>query len=1192
MDLKQETLKRVVEAVKVANNEFSTPEQRKLAQGVCDDFRELQDVFWYAFHLMHPSNEPLIRHFGENVVEHVIKTRWNKYPAPQRNEIKNSLLNLLAAGTGDVLEEQVFVKHKSTAIVVEVAKREWPVTWKTLFDDIINISKKGDRQLELAMIFFGTLAQEIHFFNEDLPANRIRALSLSLDEIVEKVLSFYYSSIEMIFMNYQRSLGSSSGSADPRMMCHYLTMLTSGLKSLQPYLEWAPFPLLSRFWQVFVHLLTDIRVRVLSVESIILLLSRTEKKDKESQLVLLQYLEIVNQAVSIGSTDANEGYTFLKRISQALSLLGMHVVKSIDFDKLPPNFPVFLSLMVEASAHPSLVISSFILPFWVALFRDKPTHQDWSTKLAEELLKKFGSKILNLGILFKKPELLQKYRQKNSPGELASITQLLHDIDAQMEYVKQDFDSPSEYREAYSSFRNNLLSLYSSMTKQYPQLMLSYSLHMVSHGLASVKHLGSESQELALLVMDSMRHVMSSIVQEIPASLLLSTHGDASGEPRLYEQIVEAILKLFFDFSTSDASLSRERLLTLTCFGNYYSTHEVSIEYILTDILNQMTYVAPNETNLFVLSKSTLLTRREAVNALLDLSRSMSTQLLQRISKLTSILSDMFSSDKLLTTEQVTALRALVTLSNGMKNFHEQVNFLSSFLLGLENNWLSGDLTNILSSPNHLLPFLGVGSRDDKLTIRKRVEKLSGILHSFFVIWSAIRIPQTPEEKEVGGYHPKEVEINVAGTQLRLSFPTSYPLAHHVPVIFPNLCSLIRIVHYLWTPPARSEIPEEFSGLYKVDWKQYIGELTNSDHQVDQRQDSLVIQSVPVMMNQMIEHVRLYAYKLVDLFATYGDGFFTIPNLHELLANSYFSYLTFMSTHHVTSLIQNVLQPLVVHLPPSLHHIYLPLVHDVTLQLFKILVGEWNKFKIEKEKSVHVHHSEQMVQIVLEKTLRDATRAYVKYIQRMLLQPTTKLSPLSAPTQSPTSKQGPSSPTTGTTVNSNTLECSPVLINFLQKQYLQRVKELISSLIHCLSFEDTPVLRLSVQTLDALVPAILDTPLPNDLQEPCLQLFGQKLFEIVLFCLTNKNEEESCLFNLCHTIFNSCHKLNSSLALDVIRKIPKILESDSSLKVRQKFLSFLSPKKTQLTPTPLDRDSSRVIESFENHEFIFFFNFF
>lgn len=52
-------------------------------------------------------------------------------------------------GTKDVLEEQAFVKEKFVAILVEIAKREWPTNWKTLWDEMSDVAQKGEKQLEL-----------------------------------------------------------------------------------------------------------------------------------------------------------------------------------------------------------------------------------------------------------------------------------------------------------------------------------------------------------------------------------------------------------------------------------------------------------------------------------------------------------------------------------------------------------------------------------------------------------------------------------------------------------------------------------------------------------------------------------------------------------------------------------------------------------------------------------------------------------------------------------------------------------------------------------------------------------------------------------------------------------------------------------------------------------------------------------
>lgn len=74
--------------------------------------------------------------------------------------------------------------------------------------------------------------------------------------------------------------------------------------------------------------------------------------------------------------------------------------------------------------------------------------------------------------------------------------------------------------------------------------------------------------------------------------------------------------------------ITKERVIALTSFGAYYKTNSSSVGYILTAVIEQMTFMGPDETNLWNLSKSTLDTRREAGKALLKLCKSMSTHML------------------------------------------------------------------------------------------------------------------------------------------------------------------------------------------------------------------------------------------------------------------------------------------------------------------------------------------------------------------------------------------------------------------------------------------------------------------------------------------------------------------------------------------------------------------------------------
>jgi hypothetical protein len=111
--------------------------------------------------------------------------------------------------------------------------------------------------------------------------------------------------------------------------------------------------------------------------------------------------------------------------------------------------------------------------------------------------------------------------------------------------------------------------------------------------------------------------------------------------------------------------INKERIIALTSFAAYYKTNSDSVGYVLTSVIEQMSYMAIDETNLWLLGKATLDTRREAGKALLNLCKSMPEILLEHLDQLTSVISRMFENNTLLMAEQIIAVRSLVALSNG-----------------------------------------------------------------------------------------------------------------------------------------------------------------------------------------------------------------------------------------------------------------------------------------------------------------------------------------------------------------------------------------------------------------------------------------------------------------------------------------------------------------------------------------------
>eukprot|EP01127_Copromyxa_protea_P024039 TRINITY_DN9291_c0_g2_i1.p1 TRINITY_DN9291_c0_g2~~TRINITY_DN9291_c0_g2_i1.p1 ORF type:complete len:1204 (+),score=281.47 TRINITY_DN9291_c0_g2_i1:31-3612(+) len=1110
----------VIEAIRVAHDECANSEVRNRAKAACDEFKNLPDAYTCAFHLMHQRHEPLVRLFGESVMDYVVKNKWNDFQYHTRVEIRNALLSFMVAGTKEVLEEQVFIKEKFVAVLVEIAKRDWPTTWKTLWEDVSGVAQKGDKQLELSLLFFGALAQDIHDFNQDLPKNRIRLLSNALDEIVGRILDFYYKAIEMSFGKFQQAKSVS----DSHSMKLYHKIMSAGLKGLQSYIEWIPLTQIEgkrNLWHVFCLLLSDISVRTTSAECLILLLSRAEKKEKLKQLALFDFVPLIIRSMSINSDDFDNDYAFQKRVSQLLSLLG---IKHLQYCQtqfiIPPNYETFLEVMLQVSAHPSMTITSFMLPFWIALLKQREiVSQDGFTNLLGQLLNAIDNKNHKLSAVFK-----AKFG--------ADASRDFQEIKRRLDYDKHDHETASEWSESFLIFRNSLVQCYKTMTKTFPGMVLSYLEQKTIRDVAKVKaglEGNAQSITLAQIEMESLRHVISAIIGEVPSEVL------EEGPNSPYYVLVQNILKPIFDLSTGDAVVTKERLITLTCFGAYYKTDSSSVGYILSAVIEQMTYMAPDETNLWNLSKSTIDTRREAGKALLNLCKTMSGKLLENLDQLTSVISNMFLNNSLLTGEQILAVRCLVALSNGMKSYEAQASFLSTVLQPTINDWTSPAVSSVVKKMSSLLTFLGANSSESPYEVRKRSEKLAGLLQSFFVTWTQSRIPQDPQEKIQGGYVPRQIPVSFAPPLGNVMIPvqSSYPLSQHVPVIFPNICALVRTLHQLWTPPGRSEVPPEFQSLYKIDAKRYFGLVSENENEK-------TTSSVPVhqLVSQNIDHVRIYSYKLLEFFAMQKEGLFTLPQLPELLVNSFFCHLDRLEPHHLSLYLNHVVRPLAVYLPQELYAVFLPMLHEVLLICFQVLNSEWKKQKDSKSK--FKSNEENADDMVREKTLRDATRTYAQVTKEILLQSSTNSSQNAAP--SPFSNFGqPVAPKVESNVALK-LEPTAIFTFYLKTGTLHK---LIFDIINCLSFEDTQTNAKCTYILDIIVPYIFqDSTIPFEMKKEYVNLFASTLLSMVLMCLTEENSEEhqENMVGLAHVIFFRCWELKDETASGVLMKMPNITQ--------------------------------------------------
>ena len=98
----------------------------------------------YAIALVNKNHNDVVRHFGFHLIEYMITQQWGVgLQAPQKEEIKNMLMQYAASGTKPVLQEKQFIKTKLCALIVAVMKREWPTRMPDLLSQILQLVTMG-----------------------------------------------------------------------------------------------------------------------------------------------------------------------------------------------------------------------------------------------------------------------------------------------------------------------------------------------------------------------------------------------------------------------------------------------------------------------------------------------------------------------------------------------------------------------------------------------------------------------------------------------------------------------------------------------------------------------------------------------------------------------------------------------------------------------------------------------------------------------------------------------------------------------------------------------------------------------------------------------------------------------------------------------------------------------------------------
>eukprot|EP01124_Arcella_intermedia_P000765 TRINITY_DN10411_c0_g1_i1.p1 TRINITY_DN10411_c0_g1~~TRINITY_DN10411_c0_g1_i1.p1 ORF type:complete len:1175 (-),score=322.08 TRINITY_DN10411_c0_g1_i1:23-3019(-) len=740
-------------------------------------------------------------------------------------------------------------------------------------------------------------------------------------------------------------------------------LIHCALKTLQAYVEWVPLTILKEqnIWEVLCVMLQEVPFRTVSAESVILILDRKEKSDEILLLFPFQHIEWISKSAGVKSGNFEDDHAFENRLCQLLTLCG---IKHLTIYKggtknNPPHYQFYLELMMRATSHPSLKITTLCLSFWQLLLKTIP-NLEWREVICKQLLLELTVKSL-------------KIDYKACKKENANPIQA---------YIIADFECSSDLHSFFSTFKQKLIGLKSLISTLCPHIALSH----VENNLAGITPLLSSP---TMDLVQKAEVVYSDVSVIVPSVFTLPL--DPARIPQI-ENIMKILVStpeepLNYDHIPSNRVNSvRETLISskiesLASLGGYYMLNPSQIDIVLGRIMKYITFCNSGET-LQNLSKETLRIRRKSSESFLKLCNDVSTILVNFIDKLKEIIMQLIGQGKLRSTEEVPLIKALVFISNKLNSFERQKVFLHEIVSKILAAWNGNQTNYFLSDLNNFLMLLGVEKKSNQSEVDLCRNQFYSILNTLYVVWKFSTIPKENEIRKAGGYY-QLVENNEV---------LMYPLETYLPLILPNTLRLITLLHQLWTPPVRASLSEKHKIIYTIDEITIANVLELENGIADLPQlDNETTQARNFLMN-----TREWAYELLGLLIQHPK-FYSLPEIDSKLLISAFSHVEHVENNHLKSLMNNVIISLSQTVPVNMYGSILPIVFQTCFAINTKLLQNWEEYKefLEKngemsmilEKQTSELTPEEIQEIIKEKFLRDATRSFTSLLFQLFSTP-------------------------------------------------------------------------------------------------------------------------------------------------------------------------------------------------------------
>lgn len=797
-----------------------------------------------------------------------------------------------------------------------------------VLSDILKLVNGRAVSKQIALFALKTFSEDIsQEFSDETEDDRKSQLRKAFTNRIEEILKLFYQLCEVHFQAAQKNPNETSN----------ITILTDILQTLISFSDKLTVTQIisHKFHIVWCHLAYIRETRMLAVDCLFLL---CEKKfgGKDTFVELWKYFGKLCFTSITAKGDLTKDYEFHKHLCSTLCALGSKNVPILKIDD-EEILDSYYNMILEFGKHPSIRIFDNTLRIWHKVLSEpeNPILKIKSfTKIGNNLFGIISNKMLRE---VSNPE--NQYFKNHAANKFTQI----------------DFDEIDEYRLLFTSLRTGIAHLYDLLTKLLPEQSFEFSVKAVGAVLNKNKSDQNENNVNGLCTTSSMTLILwesATMLFDWAMTSLLKNHPKIFEEKKSMEML-EQLLKMCLEFNTTDPLIEEQYLSVFKSFNGLFYHNKKALDIVIEHLFKHMKFLLKGE-SLYQKSQETNEARRKAFSTFIHICKDQSKYLLPSLKVFVDKTHELSSKGEITDQETTLLYEALIVISADMKSFDEKVAFLGYLLDNNIKIWKMQHVIEVLSTETLLLKAFNLIDEQNQKTKEALLDVKRKIYFCVNLFQSSIKRMECDPKK--AGYEQFE---NVY----------KYPIAKYLPEILPNVFTLIKTIHSLFTPKIMSIIPKERIQGLNIGFNEGLSQVNKNSRNLSPLEKEL--NTISNSLKQLI----VWCYNILGYSYKYGDiTIWKDSNLLNTLGSSIFSNLDVLNNNLVFHILHHFVRPIVFACPSKLiYSIACEILKQYYLFLYKRLSEGWTDvIKINNgDFSVQISEIQVMAQ---EKILRDLTR--------------------------------------------------------------------------------------------------------------------------------------------------------------------------------------------------------------------------